>query len=168
MAAFETLGGGGKGYCLLYRCVVILMPPESGISHLHSLQDLRKKNERNPQDTKYSFKDEINAIILYCNQTCRHWYVCADENCGKDTVEMIFSNLLKAWTKFPADVGCCNAREVDVLSHRQCSSSVMIVCSTGASTREISLWVLRGWSLASLWLSPEAKKEQPSGFIVFK
>lgn len=44
-------------------------------------------------------------------------HACVDEHCGKDTVEMIFSNVLKAWPKFPADVGC-NAREVDVLSRR--------------------------------------------------
>lgn len=78
--------------------------------------------------------------------------VCADERCGADTVEMIFSNLLKTWPKFPfpADVGCCNVREVDVLSHRHCvlqtlcSSSVVIAFNTGASTSEISLCVLRG------------------------
>ncbi|KAM4780794.1 interferon regulatory factor 2 isoform 2-T6 [Cyanocitta cristata] len=46
--------------------------------------------------------------------------VCANDHRGKDTSEMIFSNLLKAWPKFPADVGCCNAREVNVLSHRHC------------------------------------------------
>lgn len=46
--------------------------------------------------------------------------VCADDHRGKDTAEMIFSNLLKAWPKFPADVGCCNAREVNVLSLRHC------------------------------------------------
>lgn len=44
--------------------------------------------------------------------------VCADEHRGKDTVGMIFSNLLKAWPKFPADAGCCSAREANVLSHR--------------------------------------------------
>lgn len=49
MAAFETTGGGSKGYCLLYRCFVILMPPESAISYHHSRQDLRKKMKETPR-----------------------------------------------------------------------------------------------------------------------
>lgn len=57
MSAFETLGGGGKGgllqlhavECLLYRCVVILMPPVSGVSHLHSPVRPEKQMKETPR-----------------------------------------------------------------------------------------------------------------------
>lgn len=69
MAAFETLGGGGKGYCLLYRCVVILMPPESGISHLHSLQDLRKKMKETHRTQSILLK--MKLMQIFCIVTRR-------------------------------------------------------------------------------------------------
>lgn len=117
MAAFETPGGDGKMCC---------HPDASRFWHLLSSlpEHLRKKMKETSR--KQSILVKLKLKQSFCIVTrLADIHACADEHCGKDTMEMIFSNLLKAWPKFPADVGCCNAREVDVLSHRHCVLQVL-------------------------------------------